>query len=73
MQVLMQQTKEREGELMQLMMERNELSCEFAKMPTHGGRTIAERRRKQQLEARLEAIDRSASKLRLQLKRLGAA
>ncbi len=67
----MEQTKEREGALMRLMMERNELSCEFAKMPAHGGRTIAERRRKAQLEARLEAIDREASTLRLQLKRLG--
>ncbi len=69
----MQRTKEREDALMRLMMERNEVSCEFAKMPTHGGRSIAERRRKAELEARLEAIDRDASTLRLQLKRLGAA
>lgn len=42
----MQQTKEHEDALMQLMIERNELSCEYAKMPAHGGRTLADRRRK---------------------------
>ena len=45
-QELMQQTKEQEDALMQLMIERNELSCEYAKMPAHGGRTLADRRRK---------------------------
>jgi hypothetical protein len=45
-QELMQQTKEHEDALMQLMIERNELSCEYAKMPAHGGRTLADRRRK---------------------------
>lgn len=42
----MQQTKEHEDALMRLMLERNELSCEYAKMPAHGGRTLADRRRK---------------------------
>jgi hypothetical protein len=45
-QELMQQTKEHEDALMRLMIERNELSCEYAKMPAHGGRTLADRRRK---------------------------
>jgi hypothetical protein len=45
-QELMQQTKEHEDALMRLMLERNELSCEYAKMPAHGGRTLADRRRK---------------------------
>lgn len=35
MQELMQQTKEQEDALMRLMMERNELSCEFGMAPTY--------------------------------------
>lgn len=60
-----------EGQLLQLNTEKDHLNAEFDKMPAHSGRTLAERQRKQQVEARLAAINREASSLRLQLKTSG--
>lgn len=47
-----------------------QLMAEYGRMPASAGRTLRERQRKAEVEQRLEAIDRGASLLRLQLKRL---
>jgi hypothetical protein len=51
--------------------ERAALEAEYAKMPPHGGRTLRERQRRAQVEARIEEVGRGISATRLQLKKLG--
>lgn len=69
---MLAQTAALEKRLMCLNSERNELEAESARMPTHtAGRTQQERRRRAGVEARLEAIAKEASGVRLQLRRLG--
>lgn len=68
---LMQQIEALEGELMELSIEKSSLETEYAKMPGGAGRTMKERQRKAEVEARLEELGREISKVRLSLKKLG--
>ena len=53
--------------------EQQQLHAEYARMPeTSAGRTIAERRRRAEVESWLDGNSREASNIRLQLKRLNA-
>ena len=62
-----------EHRLMTINSENQQLHAEYARMPeTSAGRTIAERRRRGEVESRLDANSREASNIRLQLKRLSA-
>jgi hypothetical protein len=58
-----------ESELLKLNLEKDELLSEQFKMPTHGGRTMLQRQRKQFLDQRLTDLERSISKMRLAVKR----
>ncbi len=60
-----------EHRLMTLNSETQRLHAEYARMPeTSAGKTLAERRRRSEVEAQLDANSREASNIRLQLKRL---
>ena len=62
-----------EGRLMTLNSENQGLYAEYARMPeTSAGKTLAERRRRAEVEARLDSNTKEASNVRLQLKRLSA-
>ncbi|PRW33935.1 nuclear mitotic apparatus 1 isoform X2 [Chlorella sorokiniana] len=72
LQSMLQQTQALEDRLLKLNAERNELEAESARMPTHTtGRTQQERRRRAEVEGRLEEINKECSSIRLQLRRLG--
>ena len=60
-----------EDDLLKLNQEKAELEAEFARMPSHAGRNLKERRRKTDIEQRFEVLDRSASGIKLQLRKLG--
>ena len=60
-----------EARLMTVNSETQRLHTEYARMPeTSAGKTMAERRRRSEVEAQLDANSREASNIRLQLKRL---
>ena len=61
-----------EKRLMHLSMEKQQLESEYSKMGITFGRTIKERRRRAELEQRLDQIDREASSCRFALKSLHA-
>ena len=62
-----------EHRLMTISSEQQQLHAEYARMPeTSAGRTIAERRRRAEVESWLDGNSREASNIRLQLKRLNA-
>ena len=63
--------KATEAQLLELNTEKDRLNAEYDKMPAHGGRTLSERTRKSELEARLADIGKEISSLRLQLKTSG--
>jgi hypothetical protein len=65
------EVKALEAQLLRLNTERDGLSAEYDKMPAHGGRTLAERTRKAELEARLGEITKEVSSVRLALKTSG--
>jgi len=72
LQDFMRHQKALEERLLQLNEENQQMEAEYARMPAvSAGRTLAERRRRAEVEATLEANKREASNLRLQLKRLG--
>lgn len=61
-----------EDRLMSLNEESKQLEAEFARMPADtAGRTIADRRRRAEVEDTLGANKRECSHIRLQLRRLG--
>ena len=62
-----------EDRLMTVNSENQRLHAEYARMPeTSAGKTLAERRRRAEVEARLDSNTKEASNIRLQLKRLNA-
>ena len=62
-----------EDRLMTVNSENQRLHAEYARMPeTSAGKTLAERRRRAEVEASLESNTKEASNIRLQLKRLNA-
>ena len=63
----------REAALLALNQERNALEAEAAHMPTGGRRTRAQLMRRAEVDVRLDEIAAQASKIRLNLKRLGRA
>jgi hypothetical protein len=67
---IMAQTKQLEDQLLLLCQEKDELNREYSKMPLGSGKTMRERQRKAQVEARLEELDAQISKTRMALKRL---
>lgn len=72
LQDYMKRTQEVEARLMALSLEKSALESEFAKMPPNQGRTMAERKRKVELEARMDAVAKEISTHRLALKKMGA-
>ena len=70
-QELLKLSRTLEGQLMQHNQEKAVLEAEYAKMPTHAGRTLKERRRKAEIEGRLDQLHHDISAARLQLKQLG--
>lgn len=72
MQDMLARTHALESRLQALMTERNELLAEAARMPCHTqGRTLGQRQRREAVEARLEALSKETSSVRLALRRLG--
>ena len=71
-EMYMQKVAGTEKLLMHLSMEKQQLESEYSKMGTTFGRTIKERRRRTELESRLDQIDREASSCRFALKNLHA-
>eukprot|EP00743_Colponemidia_sp_Colp-15_P011113 GILK01012346.1.p1 GENE.GILK01012346.1~~GILK01012346.1.p1 ORF type:complete len:1117 (+),score=224.74 GILK01012346.1:131-3481(+) len=57
-----------ERELMHIQMSKNQLELEYSKLPQTGGKTIQQRKRKQELEDRIAVLDKEASKLKTQLR-----
>ncbi len=57
-----------EGRLLELNQEKTALENEYVKLPVTAGKTIFQRRRKLELETRLNKIQQDSSSLRLQLK-----
>lgn len=71
-QDFMRRQKAMEDRLLVLNEEDKRLEAEYARMSAvSAGRTLAERRRRAEVESTLEANKREGSNLRLQLKRLG--
>ncbi len=66
----MARTKALESQLLVHCREKDSLEAEYAKMPQHGGRTMRERKRKNEVESRMEDLARAISATRLQLKKL---
>ena len=60
-----------EDKLMKLNQEKTELEAEYARMPSHSGRNLKERKRKTDIELRFEVLDQDVNSIRLQLKKLG--
>ncbi|KAL4425417.1 hypothetical protein ABPG75_009433 [Micractinium tetrahymenae] len=72
LQDMLARTQALEDRLLALNAERNELEAESARMPSHTtGRTLQERKRRAEVERRLEELGRECSSVRLQLRRLG--
>ncbi|KAL4446740.1 hypothetical protein ABPG77_007984 [Micractinium sp. CCAP 211/92] len=72
LQDMLARTQALEDRLLALNAERNELQAESARMPSHTtGRTLQERKRRAEVERRLEELNRECSSVRLQLRRLG--
>lgn len=70
MQVDIAKLTELEGSLLRLNMEKDGLESELGRLGPTAGRTIASRRRKAQIESRLEQIASESSKVRGELRRL---
>ena len=62
-----------ESRLLELNLERDALSMEYDRLLPQGSKTMANRRRVAELEARLGAVNRECSDLRLELKQAAAA
>ena len=62
-----------EARLLELNLERDALSMEYDRLLPQGSKTMANRRRVAELEARLGAVNRECSDLRLELKHAAAA
>lgn len=61
-----------ENHLVDLGLEKQELECEYAKMPLSGGKTLNAITRRQLVEGRLDEIAREISQARWRLKSLAA-
>lgn len=69
---MLARTQELEGRLLALNAERSALEGEASRMPSHtAGRTQGERRRRAEVEARLESLVPEIAAVRLALRRLG--
>ena len=71
MQAMIRDSQGLEGKLMKLNQEKAELEAEYARMPSHAGRNLKERKRKTDIECRFEVLDQDVNSIRLQLKKLG--
>lgn len=56
---------------MALNQERSQLEAEYARMPANAGRTLRERRRKAEVEERMDELGHLISNVRLNLKKMG--
>ena len=63
--------KDLELQLLEMNTEKDKMQAEYDKMPTHGGRTISQRKRKMELEQGLAVVEKDISAVRLELKKLG--
>ena len=68
----LRQTAATEKALMTLSMEKSQLESEYAKMGITSGRTLQRRRRKAEIERRLDEVAKEQSKCRFRLKSLHA-
>ncbi|GAQ86740.1 hypothetical protein KFL_003080110 [Klebsormidium nitens] len=64
----MEETAAIESKLMEVSLERSQLESEYAKLPQSAGRTMTERRRKQELEGRIEDLTKKIGWLRMELR-----
>ena len=71
LQAVIMLSQELENKLMHLNQEKTELEAEYARMPSHAGRNLKERKRKADIEAQFDSIDHEVFSMRLQLKKLG--
>ncbi|DBA90582.1 TPA: hypothetical protein ACH3X1_003818 [Trebouxia sp. C0004] len=71
LQAMIRDSQGLEGKLMKLNQEKAELEAEYARMPSHSGRNLKERKRKTDVECRFEVLDQDVNSIRLQLKKLG--
>ena len=71
MQAMIRDSQGLESKLMKLNQEKAELEAEYARMPSHAGRNLKERKRKTDIECRFEVLDQDVKSIRLQLKKLG--
>jgi len=71
MQAMIRDSQGLEDKLMKLNQEKAELEAEYARMPSHAGRNLKERKRKTDIECRFEVLDQDVNSIRLQLKKLG--
>ncbi|KAL3130502.1 hypothetical protein ABBQ38_008319 [Trebouxia sp. C0009 RCD-2024] len=71
LKAMIQASQDLEDKLMKLNQEKAELEAEYARMPSHAGRNLKDRKRKTDIEGRFQVIDHDVNSLRLQLKRLG--
>lgn len=70
-QAMIQASQDLEDKLMRLNQEKAELEAEYARMPSHAGRNLKERKRKADIESRFESLDHDINSIRLHLKKLG--
>ncbi len=70
-QDLLARTGELESHLTRLVAEKAQLDAKTARTPPGNGRTLADRRRRAEVESRTDELVREISSVRLQLKRLG--
>jgi DNA repair exonuclease SbcCD ATPase subunit len=69
---LIARTAELEDSLMNFNIERSALETELAKFPNGtAGKTVAERKRKKEIEQRVEVLNKAISGVRLELRKLG--
>ncbi|KAL0042654.1 hypothetical protein WJX79_006900 [Trebouxia sp. C0005] len=71
LQAMIRDSQGLESKLMKLNQEKAELEAEYARMPSHSGRNLKERKRKTDIECRFEVLDQDVNSIRLQLKKLG--
>lgn len=67
----MVKTRSLEAALLEKNAERAALEAEYARLPLTSGRTLKEKQRKLEVEARTEQLAHEISAIRLQLKKLG--
>jgi hypothetical protein len=67
---MLTRSKDLEDALVERCWEKSQLEGELSKLPPGSGKTQRDRRRKAEVESRLDSLDHEISSMRMQLKRL---